>query len=265
MSTSDPQRSVFGHRLPQSLTKAVVADVHIPLLSEGWFVAGVVWGGSVAAVSFVLFGSVFFAGMPQASPAATRVVLAASLAIGLASGLAGLHVNRTYHRSRLHTPLGPSPDLHRAVALHRRLAAGLLALLGLAGLWHAWLFSPATRALGALAFAMAVSLGFVALPAALALLTGQSRRLGRAARTLDRVLLLGIGLTGVLIVAPPVARAEPGAFFLLLTQALGLLALPWVAPLLAVAQVHSRHAQDLGMAARNPVHESFPAPSGPDR
>lgn len=265
MSTSDPQQPVFGHRLPQSLIQAVVAGVHIPLLSEGWFVASVVWGGSVAAVSFVLFGSVFFAGMPQASPSATRVVLACSLAMGLANGLAGLRVYGAYRRSQQQTPAGPSPALHRAVALHRRLAAGLLALLGLAGLWHAWLFSPATRALGSLAFVMALSLGFVALPAALALLTGQSRRLGRAARTLDRVLLLGIGLAGVLIVAPPVARAEPGAFFLLLTQALGLLALPWVAPLLAVARVHSRYAQDLRMAAKNRVHEASPSPSGPDR
>ncbi len=45
---------------------------------------------------------------------------------------------------------------------------------------------------------------------------------------------------GLLTAAPPIARAEPGAFFLLLSQVLGLIALPWVAPMLAAARIHSR-------------------------
>jgi hypothetical protein len=242
---TEPQSSsqrIFGHSLPADLTDAVGRNTHVPLLGEGWFVAVFVWGGSVAAITFVLFGSVFFAGMPHADPAAVGRALTASLFVGLISGLAGLVVDRRLRRSRQPAPAGSPAELHRAVALHRRLAAGLLALLGLAGLWHAWLFSPATAALGSLAFVMALSLGFVALPSLLALLTGQPQRFGRAARALDRLLLLGIGLTGLLIAVPPVARAEPGAFFLLLTQALGLLVLPWVAPLLAAARIHSRMA-----------------------
>ncbi len=239
MPPSSSQR-VFGHSLPADLTEAVARNTHVPLLGEGWFVAVFVWGGSVAAVTFVFFGSVFFSGMPHANPAAVGMALMASLLVGLLSGLAGLVVDRRLRRSRM--PGGPASELHRAVALQRRLAAGLLMLLGLAGLWHAWLFSPATRILGSLSFAMALSLGFVALPSLLALTTGQSRRFGRAARTLDRLLLLGIGLVGALIAVPPVARAEPGAFFLLLTQALGLLVLPWVASLLAAARIHSRIA-----------------------
>lgn len=87
---------------------------------------------------------------------------------------------------------------------------------------------------------MALALGFVALPSLLALAAGQSRRFGRIAQTLDRLLLLAIGLTGLLVAAPPIARAEPGAFFLLLSQVLGLIALPWVGSMLAAARIHSR-------------------------
>lgn len=242
MSPPSSQR-IFGHSLPADLVDAVVRNTHVPLLGEGWFVAGVVWGGSLAAVTFVLFGSVFFPDMPHSDPAAVGTVLRVSLFIGLVGGLAGLVVLRRLRRGQEQTPRGPSPELYRAVALHRRLAAGLMILLGLSGLWHAWLFSPMTRVLGSLVFVMALSLGFVALPAALALIVGRSQRVARTARVLDRILLLAIGLTGVLITAPPVARAEPGAFFLLLTQVLGLLALPWVAPLLAVARIHSRAAR----------------------
>ena len=231
-------RRIFGHALPADLIAAVARNTHVPLLGEGWFVAVFVWGGAVAAFMFVFFGSVFFSGMPHSDPTAVRVVLVASLLVGLISGLAGLVVYRRLRHSR--TPGGTEADLHRAVALHRRLVAGLLLLLGLAGLWHAWLFSPTTRALGSLAFIMALALGFVALPSLLALASGQSRRFGRVARVPDRLLLLGIGLTGLLVAAPPVARAEPGAFFLLLSQVMGLIALPWVGSMLAAARIHSR-------------------------
>lgn len=237
MPPSSSQR-VFGHSLPVDLTEAVAHNTTVPLLGEGRFVAGVVWGGSLAAVIFVFFGSVFFSGMPHANPAAARLTLWLSLFIGLIGGVAGLVVYRRLHRYR--SPGGTEADLHRAVALHRRLVAGLLLLLGLAGLWHAWLFSPLTRILGVLAFVMALALGFVALSSLLAFTTGQSRHSVRAARTLERLLLLGIGLTGLLVAAPPIARAEPGAFFLLLSQVLGLIALPWVAPMLAAARIHSR-------------------------
>ncbi|HRN67706.1 MAG TPA: hypothetical protein PK205_11480 [Promineifilum sp.] len=229
---------IFGHSLPADLTEAVGRNTHVPLLGEGWFVAVFVWGGAVAAFTFVFFGSVFFSGMPHANPAAARLTLWLSLFIGLIGGVAGLVVYRRLRRYR--SPGGTEADLHRAVALHRRLVAGLLLLLGLAGLWHAWLFSPVTRILGSLSFIMALALGFVALPSLLALAAGQSRRFGRAAQTLDRLLLLGIGLTGLLVAAPPIARAEPGAFFLLLTQVLGLIALPWVGSMLAAARIHSR-------------------------
>lgn len=234
---------IFGHALPADLTNAVARNTHVPLLGEGWFVAGVVWGGTVAALTFVLFGSAFFTGAPHSDPAAARMVLGAALLLGLISGLAGLGVYRTYRRSQQRTPAGPSPDLHRAVALHRRMVAGLLLLLGLSGLWHAWLFAPLTRALGVLAFGLALGLGFLALPSALALFTGQSKAFTRAARRIDRMLWLGIGLVAALIAVPPIATAQSGAFFLGLTQALSLLALPWVAAMLAAGRIHSLHAQ----------------------
>ena len=234
---SSSQR-IFGHALPAELTEAVARNTTVPLLGEGRFVAGVVWGGSLAAVTFVFFGAVFFSGMPHANPATTRLTLWLSLFTGLIGGVAGLVVYRRLRRYR--SPGGTEADLHRAVALHRRLVAGLLLLLGLAGLWHAWLFSPVTLLLGSLSFIMALALGFVALPSMLALVVGRSQRHARAARTLERLLLLGIGLTGLLVAAPPIARAEPGAFFLLLSQVMGLISLPWVAPMLAVARIHSR-------------------------
>jgi hypothetical protein len=59
---------------------------------------------------------------------------------------------------------------------------------------------------------------------------------------LDRALLLGIGLVAALIAVPPVANAQPGAVFLGLTQALSLLALPWVAAMMAAARIHSLYA-----------------------
>jgi len=234
---SSSQR-IFGHSLPADLTEAVARNTFVPLLGEGWFVAGVVWGGSLAVVIFVFFGSVFFSGMAHANPAAARLTLWLSLFIGLIGGVAGLVVYRRLRRYR--SPGGAEVDLHRAVALHRRLVAGLLALLGLAGLWHAWLFSPLTLLLGSLSFIMALGLGFVALPSMLALIVGRSQRHARAAQMLERLLMLGIGLTGLLVAAPPIARAEPGAFFLLLSQVMGLIALPWVGPMLAAARIHSR-------------------------
>lgn len=229
---------IFGHALPADLTEAVARNTFVPLLGEGWFVAGVVWGGSLAAVVFVFFGSVFFSVMAHANPAAARLTLWLSLFIGLIGGVAGLVVYRRLRRYR--SPGGTEADLHRAVALHRRLVAGLLTLLGLAGLWHAWLFSSLTLLLGSLSFIMASALGFVALPSMLALIVGRSPRHARAARALERILMLGIGLTGLLVAAPPIAQAEPGAFYLLLSQALGLIGLPWVAPMLAAARIHSR-------------------------
>jgi hypothetical protein len=233
---------VFGHYLPADLTEAVARDTRVPLLGENWFVAGVVWGVTIAVLTFVLFGSVFFAGAPQSDPAAARVVLIVSVLVGLISGFAGLGVHRRLRSNQQHTPRNLSPELHRAVALHRLMAAGLLLLLGLSGLWHAWLFAPLTRALGVLAFGSALGLGFLALPAALALFTGQSRGFTHAARMLDRALLLGIGLVAALIAVPPVANAQPGAVFLGLTQALSLLALPWVAAMMAAARIHSLYA-----------------------
>lgn len=122
------------------------------------------------------------------------------------------------------------------------MTAGLLWLLGLSGLWHAWLFAPLTRVLGVVTFSLALGLGFIALPRMLALLGGQSTAFTRAVRRLDRALVLGIGLVAALIVVPPIANAESGAFFLALTQVLGLLTLPWVATMLAAARIHSLHA-----------------------
>ena len=46
-------------------------------------------------------------------------------------------------------------------------AAALLLLLGLSGLWHAWLFGPLTRVLGLVTFSLALGLGFRSLPALL--------------------------------------------------------------------------------------------------
>lgn len=78
---------IFGHTLPADLVAAVADDMQTPLLNEGWFVAGVVWGGAVAALTFVLFGVPFFAGMPHSDPAAVRTVLWGALLVGAAAGL----------------------------------------------------------------------------------------------------------------------------------------------------------------------------------
>ena len=225
-------KRVFGHTLPAGLVAAVLRKTHAPLLNEGWFVAGVVVGGMMAVATFVLYGAPFFPDMPHSNPAAVRAVLVASLLVGLAAGLAGLAGRRQLR--------GPSPDVHRAAMWQRLMAAALLFLLGASGLWHAWLFSPWTRVLGVAAFGAALGLGFLLLPATLAFSSGYTRRLARAGRVLDRVFLLGVGLLGALTALPPIARAEPGAFFLALTQLLGLLTLPWVATMLAEARIHGR-------------------------
>ena len=132
--TTSASRRIFGHNLPADLIDAILRITHIPLLSEGWFVAGIVWGFSVAAVTFVFFVSVFFSGMAHANPAAVRTTLNISILIGLIYGVAGLAVNRLYNLSRKKSPRGPSPELHRAVAWHRLISADLLLLLGLAAL-----------------------------------------------------------------------------------------------------------------------------------
>lgn len=234
MTSPPTSLRIFGHALPADLVAAVARDTQVPLLDEGWFVAGVVWGGAVAALTFVLFGAPFFSGMPHGDPAAVRTVLWSALLVGAVAGLGGLAVSRRLRR--------PMPQRQRAVAWHRRLVAALLLLMGLSGLWHAWFFAPSTRVLGLLTFVLALGLGLRALPSLLAFATGHNRRLARAARGLDRLLLLGIGLLGALIALPPIANAEPGAFFLALTQLLGLLALPWVAPMLAAARIHRLYA-----------------------
>lgn len=231
---------IFGHSLPDGLVKAIASDVHIPLLSESWFVASIVWGGTVAVLCFVLFGSAFLPGVRHANPDAVRAVLAASLLAGLASGLAGLAVFLKQRRGVQQDPRGRSPELHRAVALHRVLVAGLLLLFGLAAIWQAAMLSAWIAGLSILAFLLELALGFVALPRMLALLGGQSKTFNRTARTLDRILLLSIGLVSIVVALPAVARSQPGAFFLVLTQALSLLAVPWVAPMLAWARIHLR-------------------------
>lgn len=234
MTTHNPPFRIFGHSLPASLVDAVGRNTHVPLLEEGWFVASVVWGGAMAALTFLLFGTVFLPGAAHSDPTAARAVLSVALLVGVASGLAGLAVWRWLR--------GPTPQRRRAVVWHRRMVAALLLLLGLSGLWHAWLFAPLTGLLGLLIFAAALGLGFLILPAQLARLSGQSTKFQRVARRLDRVLLLGIALLGILVVLPPVVNAQPGVFFLVLTQALSLLALPWVAAMLAEARIHARFA-----------------------
>ncbi len=233
---------IFGHSLPAELVEAVARDTRAPLLDEGWFVAVVVWGGSVAVVAFVLFGSVFFSGMPHSNPAAVGAVLMAALLLGAVAGVGGLLVHRQLRRSRQQAPAAALASRHRAVAVQRLLVAGLLLLFGAAGLWHAWFFAPLTGVLGLLTFGLTLGLGFSALPTMLALLAGQSRRVTHAARTLDRLLLLGIGLLSALVILPPIANAQPGVFFLVLTQILSLLGLPWVAAMLATARIHRAHA-----------------------
>jgi hypothetical protein len=191
---------------------------------------------------FVLFGSVFLPGARHASPIAVRLVLAGSLLVGLASGLAGLIVFLKHRRGMQQGPHVRSPELHRAVALHRILVAALLLLFGLAAIWQATMLSAWTAGLSILAFVLELALGLVALPRMLALLAGQSRTFTATARSLDRILLLSIGLVSVVVALPAVTRSQPGAFFLVLTQALSLLTLPWVAAMLAAARLHSLHA-----------------------
>ena len=114
--TTSNSRRIFGYNLPADLIDAILRITHIPLLSEGWFVAGIVWGFSVTAVTFVFFGSVFFSGMAHANPAAVRTTLNISILIGLIYGVAGLAVNRLYTLSRKKSPRGQSPELHSGCA-----------------------------------------------------------------------------------------------------------------------------------------------------
>lgn len=221
---------LFGHTLPAELIDAVAGSMQAPMLGEGWFVAGVVSGGVVAVLTYVLFGSVFFSGMAHSNPAAARAVLGGALLLGACYGLGGLVGSRWLR--------GPNPQPHRAVAVQRWLAAALLLLLGLSGLWHAWLFGPLTRVLGLVTFSLALGLGFRSLPALLAFAVGHKERQARAARSLYKLFLLATGLLSALVALPPIVGAEPGAFFLALTQLLGLLTLPWVAPMLAAARIH---------------------------
>ncbi|QLQ06639.1 MAG: hypothetical protein HZY76_11715 [Anaerolineae bacterium] len=182
-TTSTPASlRIFGHTLPADLVAAVADDMQTPLLNEGWFVASVVWGGAAAALTFVLFGAPFFAGMPHSDPAAVRTVLWIALLVGAAAGLGGLAVHRQLRRSQGQAPAAALATRHRAVAGQRLLVAGLLLLFGAAGLWHAWFFAPSTRVLGLLTFVLALGLGLRALPALLAFAAGQNRRLTRRPR-----------------------------------------------------------------------------------
>lgn len=247
---TSPQTHILGHQLPDHLAQAVLQNVHVPLLSEGRLPV-IIWAGSMATITFVLFGSPFF-DESERYTSIIHFILAVSCVAAGSHGLIGLLVYRKATADRL-------AETHRAVAWHRFLVATLLATFGLAALWHSWLFSPAAAILGTAAFVMQIMLGIVALPVMLAILSGQSK--GQSANMPGCLLVMTAAVTIALIeVTVPgqewqrhayfipiilVERTMSTAFLLTVTQLLSLLTLPWLVPIMATSRLHAQHADQL--------------------
>ena len=231
-------------QISEDLKRDVAKDTFVPLLSEGWFVAGVVTALVLGIVTFVFFGVVFFPGQPHADPARVRTVLAVAVLIGAAGGLAGLRIHAWYQAAMRATGAQRRRLLHLAVAGHRLLIAALFLIFGLAAVWQAWFISPLTGLLAIVVLMLELAAGVLNIPNFLGLLSGRSARFDQAARRLDRGLRVAIGLAAVLVVLPPLVNARPNAVFLVVAQLLSALALLWLPTMLAVAHIHLAALRD---------------------
>lgn len=239
-------------QIPADLKRAVAKDAFVPLLSEGWFAAGVVTALALGIVTFVFFGVVFFPGQPHAAPTLVRAVLVVAGLIGTAGGLAGLRIHAWYQAAMRATGAQRRRLLHLAVAGHRLLVAALFLIFGLSALWVAWFVSPLAGVVAVVVFALELVAGTINVPNFLSLLCGRSVRFTQAARRLDRGLRVAIGLLALLVALPPLLNARPGAVFLVLTQLLSALALLWVPTMLAVARIHLAALRDPALDSASP-------------
>lgn len=239
-------------QIPADLKRAVAKDAFVPLLSEGWFAAGVVTALALGIVTFVFFGVVFFPGQPHAAPTLVRAVLVVASLIGTAGGLAGLRIHAWYQAAMRATGAQRRRLLHLAVAGHRLLVAALFLIFGLSALWVAWFVSPLAGVVAVVVFALELVAGTINVPNFLSLLCGRSVRFTQAARRLDRGLRVAIGLLALLVALPPLLNARPGAVFLVLTQLLSALALLWVPTMLAVARIHLAALRDPALDSASP-------------
>lgn len=239
-------------QIPADLKRAVAKDAFVPLLSEGWFAAGVVTALALGIVTFVFFGVVFFPGQPHAAPTLVRAVLVVASLIGTAGGLAGLRIHAWYQAAMRATGAQRRRLLHLAVAGHRLLVAALFLIFGLSALWVAWFVSPLAGVVAVVVFALELVAGTINVPNFLSLLCGRSVRFTQAARRLDRGLRVAIGLLALLVALPPLLNARPGAVFLVLTQLLSALALLWLPTMLAVARIHLAALRDPALDSASP-------------
>lgn len=239
-------------QIPADLKRAVAKDAFVPLLSEGWFAAGVITALALGIVTFVFFGVVFFPGQPHAAPTLVRAVLVAAGLIGTAGGLAGLRIHAWYQAAMRATGAQRRRLLHLAVAGHRQMVAALFLIFGLSALWVAWFVSPLAGVLAVVVFALELVAGTINVPNFLSLLCGRSVRFTQAARRLDRGLRVAIGLLALLVALPPLLNARPGAVFLVLTQLLSALALVWLPTMLAVARIHLAALRDPALDSASP-------------
>lgn len=239
-------------QIPADLKRAVAKDAFVPLLSEGWFAAGVITALALGIVTFVFFGVVFFPGQPHAAPTLVRAVLVVASLIGTAGGLAGLRIHAWYQAAMRATGAQRRRLLHLAVAGHRLLVAALFLIFGLSALWVAWFVSPLAGVVAVVVFALELVAGTINVPNFLSLLCGRSVRFTQAARRLDRGLRVAIGLLALLVALPPLLNARPGAVFLVLTQLLSALALLWVPTMLAVARIHLAALRDPALDSASP-------------
>lgn len=239
-------------QIPADLKRAVAKDAFVPLLSEGWFAAGVITALALGIVTFVFFGVVFFWGQPHAAPTLVRAVLVVASLIGTAGGLAGLRIHAWYQAAMRATGAQRRRLLHLAVAGHRLLVAALFLIFGLSALWVAWFVSPLAGVVAVVVFALELVAGTLNVPNFLSLLCGRSVRFTQAARRLDRGLRVAIGLLALLVALPPLLNARPGAVFLVLTQLLSALALLWVPTMLAVARIHLAALRDPALDSASP-------------
>lgn len=239
-------------QIPADLKRAVAKDAFVPLLSEGWFAAGVITALALGIVTFVFFGVVFFWGQPHAAPTLVRAVLVVAGLIGTAGGLAGLRIHAWYQAAMRATGAQRRRLLHLAVAGHRLLVAALFLIFGLSALWVAWFVSPLAGVVAVVVFALELVAGTINVPNFLSLLCGRSVRFTQAARRLDRGLRVAIGLLALLVALPPLLNARPGAVFLVLTQLLSALALLWVPTMLAVARIHLAALRDPALDSASP-------------
>lgn len=164
-------------QIPADLKRAVAKDAFVPLLSEGWFAAGVITALALGIVTFVFFGVVFFWGQPHAAPTLVPArCWSWQASIGTAGGLAGLRIHAWYQAAMRATGAQRRRLLHLAVAGHRLLVAALFLIFGLSALWVAWFVSPLAGVVAVVVFALELVAGTLNVPNFLSLLCGRSVR-----------------------------------------------------------------------------------------